>query len=162
MVRLYIALAALAVAFIIYTLAQAIITPAQRVRTLPKYAWLLLIIFLPVLGGVLWLSFGKAPRAGGDSTSGVRSAGAGAARGVGQEDQASAVAARLAAESDARIEELEERLRQLDAEAAGAEPAADSADSVADSAGLGNSADAADSADPDNPAGSADSDPEPQ
>ena len=44
-------------------------TPAHRVRNLPKVAWLLLVLFFPLIGSIAWLAAGRpektarAPRA---------------------------------------------------------------------------------------------------
>jgi len=34
-------------------------TPAQKVRNLPKVAWLLLVLFFPLLGSIAWLAAGR-------------------------------------------------------------------------------------------------------
>jgi hypothetical protein len=48
-------LLALYISFIIDVLR----TPRLSARTLPKAVWLLLVILLPILGGVLWFLFGR-------------------------------------------------------------------------------------------------------
>jgi hypothetical protein len=49
----------LAVAFYIYCFIDVLRTPSGGTRTLPKYVWLVVVIVLPVLGGALWLLFGR-------------------------------------------------------------------------------------------------------
>jgi hypothetical protein len=48
-------LIALYISFII----DVIRTPSVDARSLPKAVWLLLVIVLPILGGVLWFLFGR-------------------------------------------------------------------------------------------------------
>lgn len=50
---------ALAVGVIIYSLIECAQTEKYKVRSLPKGAWILLILLLPVIGAVLWLFFGR-------------------------------------------------------------------------------------------------------
>jgi hypothetical protein len=40
-------------------------TPGTQVRSLPKAVWLILVIVLPIIGGVLWFIFGRAKPAPG-------------------------------------------------------------------------------------------------
>lgn len=53
---------ALAVGLVIYALIECAQSERYRVRAVPKGAWLLIILLLPVVGAVLWLFFGR-PRA---------------------------------------------------------------------------------------------------
>lgn len=53
---------ALAVGVIIYSLIECAQTEKYKVRSLPKGAWILLILLLPVIGAVLWLFFGRPKR----------------------------------------------------------------------------------------------------
>ncbi len=62
MVRFLIVLAVVVVAFTIYALIDLIMTEKQRVRALNKPLWAVLIIVLPIVGGVLWLTLGKSRR----------------------------------------------------------------------------------------------------
>jgi cytochrome c-type biogenesis protein CcmH/NrfG len=48
-------------------------TPADQVRRLPKTAWLVLVVVLPLLGGVLWLLVGRPEQPAGASATGRRS-----------------------------------------------------------------------------------------
>ncbi len=54
--------AVVAFAFVVYTLFHCIMSPAAKVRSLPKGVWILAIIVLPVIGAGLWYWLG-APKA---------------------------------------------------------------------------------------------------
>ena len=49
----------LPVAVTIYALIDAITTPRNEVRGLPKWGWILLIAVVWVVGAVIWLVFGR-------------------------------------------------------------------------------------------------------
>lgn len=49
----------LAVAAYISFIVDVIRTPRTRVRALPKALWLVIVIVLPILGGLLWLLLGR-------------------------------------------------------------------------------------------------------
>ncbi|MCY0903986.1 PLD nuclease N-terminal domain-containing protein [Arthrobacter sp. H14-L1] len=49
----------LPLAFLIYGLIDALRSDAADVRSLPKTAWVLIIVLLPLIGVVLWLIFGR-------------------------------------------------------------------------------------------------------
>jgi hypothetical protein len=49
----------LVVAFYIYFVIDVARTPRGQTRTLPKFVWLLIVILLPIIGGVLWLLLGR-------------------------------------------------------------------------------------------------------
>lgn len=68
---------ALAGGIIIYSLIECAQTDKYRVRSIPKGAWLLVILLLPVIGGLLWLFFGRPKKASND---------AGSTRGRGPDD----------------------------------------------------------------------------
>ena len=53
---------ALVVGLTIYALLDAVRTPAREERTLPKWLWVLVILFFPVVGPVLWLLLGRPKR----------------------------------------------------------------------------------------------------
>ncbi|MGP9607255.1 hypothetical protein CQ010_09955 [Arthrobacter sp. MYb211] len=63
MVRIIIFAALISVALMIYTLIECARTERHRVRSLPKTAWLVIIILLPLLGPGLWFVLGR-PAAG--------------------------------------------------------------------------------------------------
>lgn len=43
----------------IYALIEAFSTPSDRTRIMPKGIWIVVIILIPLIGGVLWLLFGN-------------------------------------------------------------------------------------------------------
>ena len=59
MPRLLIPLILVAVGVMIYALIEAISTPSDRVRIMPKGVWIVVIVLIPLVGGVLWLLFGN-------------------------------------------------------------------------------------------------------
>ncbi|RKQ37031.1 PLD nuclease N-terminal domain-containing protein [Kocuria tytonis] len=50
---------ALAVGVVIYALIECAQSEKYSVRSIPKGAWLLVIVLLPVIGALLWLFFGR-------------------------------------------------------------------------------------------------------
>src|SRR5699024_8599102 len=57
MPRLLIPLIIVSVGVMIYALIEAISTPSARTRIMPKGIWIVVIILVPLIGGVLWLLF---------------------------------------------------------------------------------------------------------
>lgn len=53
---------ALIVGLTLYTLLDAVRTPTHEARTLPKWLWVLVTLFFPVVGPVLWLLLGRPKR----------------------------------------------------------------------------------------------------
>lgn len=105
MVRLLIVGVVVGVAFTLYTLVDAAMTDHSRARGVAKPVWIVLIVLLPVIGGVLWLMIGK-----GDPASS-------AARRVAPDDDPRFSGNRLSNEEvDSRMRDLEARLRELDDE----------------------------------------------
>lgn len=51
--------AALIVGLTLYTLLDAVRTPAHEVRTLPKWLWVLVTLLFPVVGPIMWLILGR-------------------------------------------------------------------------------------------------------
>jgi hypothetical protein len=49
---------------LVYCVLNVITTPEDRVRNLPKMLWLVLVIILPLIGGIAWLVAGR-PVSGG-------------------------------------------------------------------------------------------------
>ena len=47
------------IAMLVYCLVDCIQAEEGRIRNLPKIAWILLIIILPLAGGVAWLAVGR-------------------------------------------------------------------------------------------------------
>ena len=48
-----------AIALYIYFIIDVLRTPRGEARTLPKFVWLLLVVLLPILGGLIWLVLGR-------------------------------------------------------------------------------------------------------
>ncbi|MDN4648851.1 PLDc N-terminal domain-containing protein [Curtobacterium sp. PsM8] len=61
MVRLWLVIVVVAVAFTVFALIDCATMPRTRVRSLRKGIWVLLIVVLPVLGGVMWFLLGRTP-----------------------------------------------------------------------------------------------------
>lgn len=59
MTRLIIILIAIAVALMVFSAIDAILIDRLRVRGVPKGLWVFLIIFIPVVGPILWLTVGR-------------------------------------------------------------------------------------------------------
>ncbi|QVQ50980.1 PLDc_N domain-containing protein [Spiractinospora alimapuensis] len=59
MVLVGVALALAAVVLWVYSLFDALTTPSTEVRTLPKLAWVAVIVLLLQIGALLWLFFGR-------------------------------------------------------------------------------------------------------
>jgi len=53
----------LEIALLIFCLIDCIQTDTAQVRNLPKWAWILLILFFPLIGGIAWLVAGRPSRA---------------------------------------------------------------------------------------------------
>lgn len=47
------------IALLIYALADCVQTDESRIRSLPKAMWMLLILFVPIIGPILWLVLGR-------------------------------------------------------------------------------------------------------
>ncbi|WP_449278350.1 PLDc N-terminal domain-containing protein [Leucobacter sp. GX24907] len=104
MVRLVIIGIVIAVAFTLYALVDAAMSDASRARGVPKPVWVVLVVVLPVIGGVLWFMIGKG------SPAPARPARA-------PDDDPRFSGTRLSeADLDAHMRDLEDRLRELDDE----------------------------------------------
>ena len=105
MARLLFILVPVAIAFWIYSIVDCAIQPPTRHRGVSKPAWMLIVIILPVIGGILWFIVGRGR--------------ARAAAAVRAPDDDPAFLQQLGSQSDQdeRIRRLEEELAQLDAEA---------------------------------------------
>lgn len=103
MVRFVIVGVVIAVAFTLYTLVDAAMTDSSRARGLTKPVWVVLIVVLPVVGGILWLTIGRGP--------------AHAARPQAPDDDPRFSGNRMSNEAlDAHMRDLEDQLRALDEE----------------------------------------------
>jgi hypothetical protein len=52
----------LGLALYIWFVVDVVRTPSGSTRTLPKWVWLLVVVVLPLLGGVLWFIVGRPRR----------------------------------------------------------------------------------------------------
>ena len=52
-------LALVEVVLLVYCVLNIITTPEGEVRNLPKFLWLLLVVVLPLVGGIAWLIAGR-------------------------------------------------------------------------------------------------------
>jgi len=57
--RIELALIAAAVIFQIFTTVYAASADPRQVRVLPKFAWVLLCLFVPIIGGLLYITIGR-------------------------------------------------------------------------------------------------------
>jgi hypothetical protein len=57
--RVYLVLALLAVTFWVYSIVDCALQPPTRHRGVSKPVWILIVVFLPVVGGVLWFAIGR-------------------------------------------------------------------------------------------------------
>lgn len=88
----------------LYALFEALLTPAREVRSLPKAAWVAVIVLVPLVGPLLWLLLGRA-----------RPAGRAAPRPTGAPDDDEAFLRSLRAQrrQDAREQDLDRREAEL-------------------------------------------------
>lgn len=107
MARLLLISALVATAFWVYTIVDCAVQPSTRHRGVSKGAWMVIVILLPVLGGILWFIVGRG-RAGGPV---LRRAPDDDPEFLGRLSPAAR------ADQDERIRRLEEELAQLDSEA---------------------------------------------
>ena len=106
MVRVLLPLALLLIAFWVYSIVDCALQPPTRHRGVSKPVWLLIVVLLPILGGVMWFVVGRSRpqrqtgfRAPDDNPDFL-----GSLRGVSIADQ------------DERIRRLEAELAALDAD----------------------------------------------
>jgi hypothetical protein len=109
MVRLYVVLIVAAVVFSIYAVADCAFFDRSRVRGLSRGWWIVVILFVPIIGGLLWFIIGRG-RAG--RIPGGRS------RTVAPDDDADFLR-RLGTEAEQaeRIRRMEQELAELDRDA---------------------------------------------
>jgi 1,4-dihydroxy-2-naphthoate octaprenyltransferase len=69
--------------FLVYCLVDCLQTPEERVKNLPKVVWIILILIIPVVGGVVWLVAGHAWGSTGSGYGGSGGFGSGGGRGTG-------------------------------------------------------------------------------
>jgi hypothetical protein len=103
MVRFVIIGIVVAVAFVLYALVDAVMTERSRARGVSKSFWVLIIVLLPVIGGLLWFMIGKgaAPKA----------------KPLAPDDDPRFTGTQVPKKVlDEQLRELEDRLRELDDE----------------------------------------------
>ncbi len=59
MVRVWFIVALAVIAFWVFTIVDCAIQPPIRHRGVSKPIWVLIVVLLPVLGGILWLAVGR-------------------------------------------------------------------------------------------------------
>ncbi|MGW9627497.1 PLD nuclease N-terminal domain-containing protein [Microbacterium sp. NPDC055521] len=111
MARLLIVGGFLAVIFWVFSIVDVAAQPAGRHRGVSKGAWVLIVVLLPVIGGILWFWIGRRRR--GELISDFV---------TGPDDDPVALQRMSSTEQDARIRQLEEELARLDDETDGTEP----------------------------------------
>ncbi|MEU1971151.1 PLDc N-terminal domain-containing protein [Microbacterium sp. NPDC019599] len=104
MPRVLLILALVATAFWVFTIVDCAVQPATRHRGVSKPIWVLIVVLLPVLGGIMWLVVGRT------RASAVQ------ARRAPDDDPEFLGRIGSLSDQDERIRRLEEELAQLDAE----------------------------------------------
>ncbi len=104
MARLLVILPLVAAAFWVFTIVDCSVQPATRHRGVSKPIWILIVVLIPVLGGILWLTVGRLGKA------------AIARRRAPDDDPEFLGKIGVLSDQDERIRRLEEELAQLDAE----------------------------------------------
>ncbi len=69
MVRLWLVVAVVVVVFTIYAVVDCLMIEKARVRGFPKMIWAIVILLVPLIGGILWLTIGRARRSSTNSRS---------------------------------------------------------------------------------------------
>lgn len=104
MIRVLLIGGIVAIAFTLYALIDAAMADRSRARGISKPAWIIVIILLPVIGGLLWFFLGRGPVG---STPQVRA----------PDDDPRFTGTKLSNEDlDKHMEDLEARLAELDNE----------------------------------------------
>lgn len=101
----------LAVVFWVFSIVDCAVQPATRHRGVSKSIWVLIVVLLPVIGGILWFTLGRL-RPGDVDTGYV----------VPPDDDPQVLRRMGSAEQDARIRELEAELARLDDDPDGPDP----------------------------------------
>jgi hypothetical protein len=109
MVRFLIIGIVIAVAFTLYALVDAAMTDGSRARGVSKPVWVVVIVLLPVIGGILWFLIGKGATP--------------ATRPQAPDDDPRFSGTRMSSvDLDDHMRDLEDRLRELDDEVFPGEP----------------------------------------
>lgn len=103
MVRIWIIGIVVAAAFTLYSLVDAAMSDGRRARGVGKPIWVVLIVILPVIGGVMWFLIGKGAMPGPAA--------------VAPDDDPRFTGNRVSQrEVDQRLKDLEQQLAELDEE----------------------------------------------
>lgn len=105
MARLLIIGGFLAAVFWVFSIVDCAVQPATRHRGVRKSVWLIIVILIPVIGGILWFVIGR--RRANDQ---------GVPRMLAPDDDPAFLRSISKTEQDARIRRLEEELARLDDE----------------------------------------------
>jgi len=111
--RVLLILALVATAFWVYTIVDCAVQPPTRHRGVSKPLWIVIVLLLPVIGGVLWLLVGRARRSRVQATR------------APDDDPEFLGRIGSISDQDERIRRLEEELALLDAEEALSAPTDD-------------------------------------
>ena len=65
MTRLLVGLAVATVVLTVYALVDAALFDRNRIRGLPRFAWILVVLFVPIIGPLLWIVVGRGRRSSG-------------------------------------------------------------------------------------------------
>jgi hypothetical protein len=112
MVRLWLTLGVIAAVFYVYSIVDCALFERDRVRALPKAAWVAIVIVFPMIGSVLWFFFGRGRRSAGTRN-----------RSVAPDDDPEFLGTlgkvrkpdpRAAREQEERIRQMEKDLAELD------------------------------------------------
>ena len=104
MPKVLLIMALVATAFWVFTIVDCAVQPAIRHRGVPKPVWLVIVVLLPVLGGILWFVVGRSRETLADP------------RRAPDDDPEFLGKIGTISDQDERIRRLEEELAQLDAE----------------------------------------------
>ncbi len=105
MSRLFVIVPVIAVALDIFTIIDIITIDERRVRGLPKFLWVAVVVILPLVGAILWFTIGRARSDGGR----------GERRTLAPDDDPNFLRnLRRDEEADERIRRLEQELAELD------------------------------------------------
>lgn len=105
MSRLFVIVPVIVVALDIFSIIDIITIDERRVRGLPKFLWVAIVVFLPLVGVILWFTIGRARDAGGR----------GERRTIAPDDDPNFLRnLRRDEEADERIRRLEQELSELD------------------------------------------------
>ncbi|MEO3745438.1 PLD nuclease N-terminal domain-containing protein [Plantactinospora sp. B5E13] len=81
MVRLYALLAIVQLVLAVVALISCLSAEEDEIRALPRIAWVLIILFFPLVGSIAWFVAGRPQPAPGSGAAGLRPSGGGAGRG---------------------------------------------------------------------------------